>query len=263
MNKKASMYYITIVALVELVAVVVLLKGYSQEGIQENTPTGYVSWWKKMLQPKKLFFLKDTILERGCSDTDGRNMYTKGTVRGYGADGISRITATDSCATRYLGASAPQGKWVVEEQCDQDNKAHAYYYRCPTREGSTREGCRDGKCVGELVEPSVVYPRIDAHDRQGNRKTGITVTLKYLDDDGNQRVVGTIETLGFTTLAVEPSRPFNLKGQGAGKIYGDARGSPTQSLTVRSFGDQYFVCETQQGGQCSTSLQYTLQQIGG
>lgn len=259
MNKKASIYYITIVALVALVAVVALFKNYPQDTAQkEDTPTGYVSWWK-MIAPKKLFFLKDTyVVERGCSDSDGQNIYINGTVRGYGTDGTSRITSMDSCATRYLGASSPQGRWVVEEQCDQDNKVHAYYYRCPTR-----EGCREGKCVGELVNLSVVYPRIDAQDRQGNRKTGITVTLKYLDDDGNQRVVGTIESLGFTTLAVEPSRPFTLEGYGGERSYGDARGSPTQSLTIRSFGDQYFVCETRQGGQCSTSLQYTLQQIGG
>ncbi len=112
---------------------------------------------------------------QSCTDTDGDNLYTKGTVTGWDSSGTTKITVDDGCTDSYGGAEIQSGKWVVEQKCDSENKAHAYYYLCPTT-----GGCVDGKCTGEtnatVYNPNADYGS-DSNRAGGTKSSSLPMTL--------------------------------------------------------------------------------------
>lgn len=83
-----------------------------------------------------------------CFDNDGDDRYRKGTTIGWDAYQTKRIKVTDSCALTDGGAEARSGNYVVEYLCDSEEKAHAYYYECPSG-----YSCREGACTSSDVPP--------------------------------------------------------------------------------------------------------------
>lgn len=87
-----------------------------------------------------------------CVDSDGDNMYTKGTTTGLDYYGTTMITVTDSCALIEGGAEVESGRYVIEMQCVSENKAHSYYYRCPSG-----YSCGEGACIQSNIPPMLDY----------------------------------------------------------------------------------------------------------
>ncbi|RLG60228.1 MAG: hypothetical protein DRN95_00185 [Candidatus Hydrothermarchaeota archaeon] len=77
-----------------------------------------------------------------CTDTDGNNIYIKGTTTGWDYYKRTRISNTDSCAEYDGGAPTDSGEWVIEEECDEEGRVLSHYYKCPTG-----YWCRNGRCV--------------------------------------------------------------------------------------------------------------------
>lgn len=77
-----------------------------------------------------------------CSDSDGSNIYNKGTAKGWNYYKNETIFSSDYCTATDGGAGTFSGAYVAEEQCDADGKVHTYYYKCP--EGYK---CGDGACL--------------------------------------------------------------------------------------------------------------------
>ncbi len=80
--------------------------------------------------------------ERMCLDRDGDNIYIKSKTSGWNADKTEIITSSDYCTDKDGGAELLTGSWIAEEQCDSEERVHAYYYEC-----TTGTACRDGACV--------------------------------------------------------------------------------------------------------------------
>lgn len=77
-----------------------------------------------------------------CTDTDGKNIFVKGSVTGWDYYKRTVISNSDSCTDYDGGAPKSSGKWVIEEQCDDEGRVSSHYYECP-------EGywCEDGRCI--------------------------------------------------------------------------------------------------------------------
>ncbi|MDO8554911.1 MAG: CARDB domain-containing protein [Candidatus Micrarchaeota archaeon] len=76
-----------------------------------------------------------------CTDSDGSNIYTKGTVTGLDYYGTSTLTIDDGCSLSSGGAETSSGAYVMEETCQANGKTLASYSACPTG-----YSCNDGAC---------------------------------------------------------------------------------------------------------------------
>jgi hypothetical protein len=85
-----------------------------------------------------------------CTDSDGTNIYSKGTATGWDYYKKQIITSSDYCAKTSSGAETFSGPYVVEETCLSDGRLSAHYYECPS--GYT---CSDGACVTTGVAPPI------------------------------------------------------------------------------------------------------------
>ncbi len=81
-----------------------------------------------------------------CADRDGRDIYPKGSTTGWDFNKTKVIESSDFCAVADSGAEVTSGQWVVEIQCDADEKIHAYYYQCPEN-----YWCSYGRCVSRPI----------------------------------------------------------------------------------------------------------------
>jgi hypothetical protein len=77
-----------------------------------------------------------------CTDSDGANIYIKGTTTGWDYNKEIIISNSDSCTDYDGGAPKDSGQWVIEEQCDEEGRVHSYYYKCPAG-----YWCEEGRCV--------------------------------------------------------------------------------------------------------------------
>jgi len=77
-----------------------------------------------------------------CNDSDNGDIFTKGTTTGWDYYKKIVISSSDSCTDYDGGAPKSSGKWVIEEQCDEEERVSSHYYECP--EGYL---CEDGRCV--------------------------------------------------------------------------------------------------------------------
>jgi len=93
-----------------------------------------------------------TTTKLDCKDSDGNNIFTKGTVTGWDYYGTKKITTSDYCTATNGGAEVEKGKYVAEELCDSENKAHTYYYEC-----SGNGMCVNGACTNNVALISDKY----------------------------------------------------------------------------------------------------------
>ncbi len=84
-----------------------------------------------------------------CTDSDGADIYTKGTTTGWDYYKKIIISDSDSCTDYDGGAPKDSGQWVIENQCDEEGRVHTYYYKCPAG-----YWCEDGRCVLNETTPT-------------------------------------------------------------------------------------------------------------
>lgn len=93
---------------------------------------------------KDLIRFEDLDKNKICYDNDENNIFVKGTTIGLDAYGKTTISTSDHCSLTNYGSETKTGFYVVEEMCDSENKAHAYYIKCPEN-----MVCNDGACVSD------------------------------------------------------------------------------------------------------------------
>jgi len=141
----------------------------------------------------------------GCKDSDGRDIYTKGSTTGWNYDKTEIVTSHDYCTDSDGGAELPGGKWVAEEQCDEEGRVHTYYYKCPTD-----YWCSDGRCVyrQEVEEEEVGQVLIEASKDRGERK------IRVAYEDGQEAEIelktkgADIEFSGSTLIIKKANKEF-------------------------------------------------------
>lgn len=94
---------------------------------------------------KDLINFEDFYQKTICYDNDENNIFIKGTTIGLDAYGEKTITTNDHCSLTNYGSETKTGFYVVEQMCDSENKAHAYYIKCPEE-----MICNDGVCVSDV-----------------------------------------------------------------------------------------------------------------
>ena len=149
-----------------------------------------------------------------CTDSDGRDIYTKGRTTGWNFDKTTMITSVDYCTDSDGGAELLSGKWVAEEQCDDEDKVHTYYYECPEN-----YWCSDGKCIYRPVRNE----RINVRIRNGTeaevtgdaliiRQKNRTYEIEYNVDEAVSRYVRRTEVMREVEIVVEEDKPvYNIR----------------------------------------------------
>ena len=143
-----------------------------------------------------------------CTDSDGGDIYNKGTVVGLDLNGRV-ITVNDYCAQTDTGEETESGLYVVEEQCLDDGGVVGHYYLCPS--GTT---CQDGACV----ESYFVDPNLEAAIREAiNKPEGEITEEDFLDNNclnlnnkGITNLMGLERFTGITCLLLNENQITDL-----------------------------------------------------
>ena len=85
----------------------------------EKCPQGYSCSGGACVKPTPI------PTEVKCTDSDGKNIYTKGTTKGYDDSKSQVIISEDYCAEKSGGAQVKEGAYVVEELCGAEEKVSA------------------------------------------------------------------------------------------------------------------------------------------
>ncbi len=125
--------------------------------IYESCPSGYACSDGACIQQA----------QTACSDSDGSNIYSKGTAKGLDYYLTSTISTSDSCTSYNGGQSASTGSWVIEEECLSDGRVTAQYYECPSG-----YSCKNGACTNTATERKEKYCKeTDAGNNKFRRGT--------------------------------------------------------------------------------------------
>ena len=123
---------------------------------------------------------EEELVEGQCTETDnGIDYDLKGWAKGYNSYNDGQLSWGDYCTETKDGAQTETGDYLHESTCIETENGYEVGYLAPVK---CVDGCSDGSCVGEVIEPieiettestvpiSLPEPNADCVDYDGGRQ---------------------------------------------------------------------------------------------
>ncbi len=150
-----------------------------------------------------------------CTDSDGKNLFVKGTTTGWDYYDTKKITSSDFCAKEDSGAETETGAYVAEELCDAANKVHSYYYACPS---GTQ--CSDGACKSNATATSNTNPVVFSVGVNNYPDTKDYSQTKNIDGWVNMYAVTPVASGVYKGALIDTEQATSLNGAKFSVNYG-------------------------------------------